>query len=46
MIEDINKKYDYTTPGFEDFDDGLKLTKSKSPYQVQEKKKGATEKFE
>lgn len=41
MYKDISAKYGYDMPGFEDFDDGLRLTKTISPYQskpVQNKK--------
>jgi len=33
MYKDISAKYGYEMPGFEDFDDGLRLTKTISPYQ-------------
>ena len=33
MYKDICAKYGYEMPGFEDFDDGLRLTKTISPYQ-------------
>lgn len=33
MFKEISAKYGYDTPGFEDFDDGLRLTKTISPYQ-------------
>jgi len=33
MYKDISVKYGYEMPGFEDFDDGLRLTKTISPYQ-------------
>ena len=33
MYKDISAKYGYEMLGFEDFDDGLRLTKTISPYQ-------------
>jgi hypothetical protein len=33
MHKDLTAKYGYEMPGFEDFDDGLRLTKTISPYQ-------------
>jgi hypothetical protein len=33
MYKEISAKYGYEMPGFEDFDDGLRLTKTISPYQ-------------
>lgn len=33
MYKDLSAKYGYEMPGFEDFDDGLRLTKTISPYQ-------------
>lgn len=48
MYKDISAKYGYEMPGFEDFDDGLRLTKTISPYQskpVNDKKQGMLKKL-
>ena len=45
-MSDIEKRYGFETAGFEGFDDGLKLTKTISPYQSRpDQKKDVGEKF-
>lgn len=48
MYKDLSAKYGEETPGFEDFDNGLRLTKTISPYQPKpnvEKKPGMLKKL-
>lgn len=48
MYRDLTNKYGYEMPGFEDFDDGLRLTKTISPYQskpMKDKKQGMLKKL-